>query len=228
MLKSLFKLVWLNLSVIITLEPNMTSGWAEGASLLHCSCFPAWPELPEPMAYRRPRGFILPSLTPQITVLVASFFVALGAGTNYVRWLASLLLNNWTTCSLVIFRCGYSFCFRWILADAGEFHLHVAYSPQLGARLNISYTQLNIIGLAGNGEQFFAYVRLYFDWFSRHVYFWSDLGKDGGLTRPSDPFYSQFRVPPGWIFWYQIPIWFWPTTWHKYSANSQLLHASSL
>jgi MFS family permease len=31
--------------------------------------------------------------------------------------------------------------------------------------LNISYTQLNIIGLAGNGKLFFAYTRLYFDVF---------------------------------------------------------------
>ena len=164
--------------------------------------FPAWPE---PMAYRRPRGLIFSSSSAQITVLVASFFVALGAGTNYVCWLASLL-NNWTNCSVDIFRCGYSFCFRWILADVGEFDLHhdVAYSPQLGARLNISYTQLNIIGLAGNGKQFFAYARLYFDVFflsSQRVYC-SNLGKDGGLTRPSDPFCSQFRVPPGWIFWH--------------------------
>jgi hypothetical protein len=31
--------------------------------------------------------------------------------------------------------------------------------------LNISYTQLNIIGLAGNGKQFSACARLYFDIF---------------------------------------------------------------
>ena len=96
------------------------------------------------------------------------------------------------------------------LADAGEFHLLVAYSPQLGSRLNISYTQLNIIGLAGNGKQFFFlhtldYILIFF-LFSRGVYFCSDLGKDRGLTRPSDPFCSQFRVPLGWIFWHQTPI----------------------
>ncbi|KAF8812677.1 MFS general substrate transporter [Phlegmacium glaucopus] len=53
-----------------------------------------------------------PSLSaPRKMLLVASFLVALGSGTNYV---------------------------------------YSAYSPQLGARLNISYTQLNIVGLAGN------------------------------------------------------------------------------
>ena len=79
----------------------------------------AWfPACPEPMAYRRPRGLT----SSQIAVLVASFFVALGAGTNYVRWLASLL-NNWTPCSLDIFRCMYSLCFSWMLADPNEFHI---------------------------------------------------------------------------------------------------------
>ena len=43
--------------------------------------------------------------------------------------------------------------------------LHIAYSPQLGARLSISYTQLNFIGLAGNGKQFFADPRIYFNVF---------------------------------------------------------------
>ncbi|KAF8905752.1 major facilitator superfamily domain-containing protein [Gymnopilus junonius] len=48
---------------------------------------------------------------PRLTTLVASLFVALSAGTNYV---------------------------------------YSAYSPQLGARLGITHTQLNIVGLAGN------------------------------------------------------------------------------
>ncbi|KAF7368354.1 NmrA domain-containing protein [Mycena venus] len=48
---------------------------------------------------------------PRITTLLASFFVAVGSGTNYV---------------------------------------FSAYSPQLAARLNISHTQLNIVGLAAN------------------------------------------------------------------------------
>ncbi|KAF8812676.1 MFS general substrate transporter [Phlegmacium glaucopus] len=62
------------------------------------------------MVHRHPPSAISPWLSaPRITLLVASFFVALGSGTNYVP-----------------------------------------YSPQLGARLNISYTQLNIVGLAGN------------------------------------------------------------------------------
>ncbi|KAF8812664.1 MFS general substrate transporter [Phlegmacium glaucopus] len=64
------------------------------------------------MVHRDPPSSISPWLSaPRITLLVASFFVALGSGTNYV---------------------------------------YSAYSPQLGARLNISYTQLNIVGLAGN------------------------------------------------------------------------------
>ncbi|KAF8812968.1 hypothetical protein BYT27DRAFT_7085677, partial [Phlegmacium glaucopus] len=70
------------------------------------------------MVHRHPPSAISPWLSaPRITLLVASFFVALGSGTNYVRH---------------------------------EFHPYIAYSPQLGARLNISYTQLNIVGLAGN------------------------------------------------------------------------------
>ena len=197
---------------LITVEPNNDLGELAPA------WFPAWPE---PMAYRH----------PQITVLVASFFVALGSGTNYVCQFASLL-NNWIICLLDIFRCRYSFWFRWILADASEFLLLIAYSPQLGSRLNISYTQLNIIGLAGNGKQYLYtlnYILMFFFFlFSWGVYFCSDLGKDGGCTRSSDRFYSQFRVHLGWIFWHQIPIRFWPTTWLTYSANSQLLHASSL
>ena len=44
------------------------------------------------MAYRRPQGLLVVS-SSQLVVLVTSFFVALGAGTNYVRWLASLLNN---------------------------------------------------------------------------------------------------------------------------------------
>ncbi|KAJ6544286.1 major facilitator superfamily domain-containing protein [Mycena capillaripes] len=48
---------------------------------------------------------------PRITTLLASLFVAVGSGTNYV---------------------------------------FSAYSPQLAARLNISHTQLNIVGLAAN------------------------------------------------------------------------------
>ncbi|KAF8812663.1 MFS general substrate transporter [Phlegmacium glaucopus] len=64
------------------------------------------------MVHRDPPSSISPWLSaPRITLLVASFFVALGSGTNYV---------------------------------------YSAYSPQLGTRLNISYTQLNIVGLAGN------------------------------------------------------------------------------
>ena len=48
--------------------------------------FPGLIVLPwlEPMAYRRPRGLLVMS-SSQLTVLVTSFFVALGAGTNYVR-----------------------------------------------------------------------------------------------------------------------------------------------
>ena len=82
----------------------------------------------------------------------------------YVGW-PLYWITEPTNSSLDIFRCPYSFCFLWDLPDSIEFHLHVAYSPQLGARLNISYTQLNIIGLAGNGKQFFVYARLYFDYF---------------------------------------------------------------
>ncbi|KAF9530910.1 major facilitator superfamily domain-containing protein [Crepidotus variabilis] len=48
---------------------------------------------------------------PRITTLVASLFVALGSGTNYI---------------------------------------YLAYSPQLGSRLGISHTKLNIVALAGN------------------------------------------------------------------------------
>ena len=200
----------MNLMIILTAEPNMTSFAAP-------AWFPAWSES---MAYR-PRGLS----STQITVLVASFFVALGAGTNYVRRLTSLL-NNWTNSLLDIFRCLYSFCFRWNHPKSIEFHLHVAYSPQLGARLNISYTLLNIIGLAGNGKQFFflhtpGYIFiLFYSLFSRGVYNCSDLGEVRGLAEPSGPFCCQFSVPPVWIFWHQAPIWFWPTARHKYSANS--------
>ena len=85
-----------------------------------------------------------------------------------------------------------------------------AYSPQLGARLNISYTQLNFIGLAGNGKQLFfirlTYILMFFFLLSRRVCFCSDLGKDRGLAWPSDPFSYQFRVSPRWIFWHQTPI----------------------
>ncbi|KAJ6532432.1 major facilitator superfamily domain-containing protein [Mycena capillaripes] len=60
-----------------------------------------------------PQNPCVPGLlsVPRIVTLLASFFVAVGSGTNYV---------------------------------------FSAYSPQLAARLNISHTRLNIIGLAAN------------------------------------------------------------------------------
>ncbi|KAJ7039436.1 major facilitator superfamily domain-containing protein [Mycena alexandri] len=60
-----------------------------------------------------PPNHAVPGLlsVPRITTLLASLFVAIGSGTNYV---------------------------------------FSAYSPQLAARLNISHTQLNIVGLAAN------------------------------------------------------------------------------
>jgi len=36
----------------------------------------------------------------------------------------------------------------------------IAYSPQLGAKLGISHTQLNIVALAGNGAIYHASVEL--------------------------------------------------------------------
>ena len=57
------------------------------------------------------------------------------------------------------------FSFEYLLMPVCLHDLHIAYSPQLGARLNISYTQLNFIGLAGNGKQFFADPRIYFNVF---------------------------------------------------------------
>ncbi|KAJ6544289.1 MFS general substrate transporter [Mycena capillaripes] len=60
-----------------------------------------------------PQTLSIPGLlsAPRITTLLASLFVAVGSGTNYV---------------------------------------FSAYSPQLAARLNISHTHLNVVGLAGN------------------------------------------------------------------------------
>ena len=98
----------------------------------------------------------------------------------------------WTICSFDIFRSRYSFFFHWLLADASEFHLYVAYSLQLVSYLNISYTQLNNIGQAGNGKRVFIwrtldYILMFsFYWVS--VFAWvfcsDDLEKDRGLIRP--------------------------------------------
>lgn len=38
-----------------------------------------------------------------------------------------------------------------LLADLP--HLFLAFSPQLGARLRVTHTQLNFVGMAGNGTK---------------------------------------------------------------------------
>ena len=92
------------------------------------------------------------------------FLVALGARTNNVRSLDSLL-NNWTICSLDIYSgAGILSFFHWILADASEFRLLrvVAFSPQL---------------LHPAPHYWFSFL------FSQRISFCSDLEKDRGLTR---------------------------------------------
>ena len=110
---------------------------------------------------------IPPALTsiPRIRTLVASLLVCLGSGTNYV-----------SNSSLDCFLCRYESkkmmllgLFRWgapsfVIAAGDRNHendlltilLCIAYSPQLGARLKISHTQLNIVAFAGNGAEFRA------------------------------------------------------------------------
>ena len=99
---------------------------------------------------------------PRIRTLVASLFVMLGSGTNYVSkdFFDHFITQMWILLGV----------FRWGSALAafveGEYDqknnlltlfLCVAYSPQLGTRLKISHTQLNMVALAGNGAEFRAF-----------------------------------------------------------------------
>ncbi|KAF7331089.1 NmrA domain-containing protein [Mycena venus] len=126
-----------------------------------------------------PTNTAIPGLLslPRLTTLLASLIVAVGAGTNYVRFSAqpspSFSLNQLPSS---------------------------AYSPQLAARLHISHTQLNIVGLAGNVGVYisgpfwgrivdsrgprlplaFAFVFLFFGYTGiRHFY---DVGLEGDTT----------------------------------------------
>lgn len=60
--------------------------------------------------------------------LVGSILVALGSGTNYVSDV----------------RISHRAC------DNNCAQVYSAYAPQLGAKLHLSHTQLNIIGISGN------------------------------------------------------------------------------
>jgi hypothetical protein len=103
---------------------------------------------------------ISPSVsTHQLTILVASFLVALGSGTNYVCQLVYLLIHkpdlSWFIRYIQVKYDSFDLFCIWkterALTDAFII-IHIAYAPQLGAHLNISHTQLNIVGLAGNGK----------------------------------------------------------------------------
>lgn len=108
------------------------------------------------MSYNHPIPPALFSVS-RIVTLLASLLVSLGSGTNYVsdgsidyiqyRYESKKLL-------LGIFRWGApSFVLAALERRNLIKYLRVAYSPQLGTRLKISHTQLNIVGLAGNGAE---------------------------------------------------------------------------
>jgi len=94
---------------------------------------------------------------PRIRTLIASLVVSLGSGTNYVSNVSLIPCDyeskilNFTRSIQVRSHCrggtsrfSHSWC--WL-------SLCVAYSPQLGTRLKISHTQLNIVALAANGAE---------------------------------------------------------------------------
>jgi hypothetical protein len=85
----------------------------------------------------------------RLTTLVACTLVALGSGTNYVR-LAPFVFYR--ACSRSARTGLFGFVHHTALrrAPARSHPVRAAYAPQLGARLHINHTQLNIIGLAGN------------------------------------------------------------------------------
>ena len=106
----------------------------------------------------------------RIRTLVASIFVSLGSGTNYVSNVSidyfqcryeskKMLLGlfRWGTPSFVLTAFKFSEGERDQENDLLTIFFCVAYSPQLGTRLKISHTQLNIVALAANGADFRAF-----------------------------------------------------------------------
>ena len=104
---------------------------------------------------------------PRIQTLIASLLVSIGSGTNYVGNMFSLMTCGYEskekfTRSIQV-RNNRCYFLSWVplpkmkreIFMVEQFvwqSLCTAYSPQLGARLKISHTQLNIVGLAGNSE----------------------------------------------------------------------------
>ena len=101
---------------------------------------------------------------PRIRTLVVSLLVSLGSGTGYVSnsFLITLnidLIKNFSSGLLRwgLYRRPFSSKLPSPQANVGEnglLILSVAYSPQLGKRLKISHTQLNIVALAASGAEF--------------------------------------------------------------------------
>ena len=98
-------------------------------------------------------------------------------------------------------------------SDVLKFHpltnLYVAYAPQLGSRLHLTHTQLNIIALAGNSEYFSGESIRYFTQMSilsGRIRHWSNMGKDRRSSRASHISPRRLCVTSCWVSWYPTVI----------------------
>ncbi len=89
--------------------------------------------------------------TPRIGMLAACILVAMGSGTNYVSF-----DNVFPSPDRHLTNSGQAFSgeYRLIISrqELSCVH-HLAYAPQLGERLKLTHTQLNIVGIAGNSTR---------------------------------------------------------------------------
>ena len=78
-----------------------------------------------------------------------------------------------------------------------------AYAPQMGARLGISHTQLNIVALAGNSA-YLLFLPSYLTLFSRGIQQRTYLGSDSRQKGTTDPPRMRVHLSPLWIFRYAL------------------------
>lgn len=86
-----------------------------------------------------------------------------------------------------------------VALSAGTNYVFSAYAPQLGARLHISHTQLNVVGLAANCVFYLCSEIMLISSSSRYLRVRAYLGSHRGFQRPSDPTHHSLRLFPRWI-----------------------------
>ena len=77
----------------------------------------------------------------------------------------------------------------------------LAYLPQLGARLHLTHTQLNVFAVAGNGTTFTPYLACTLQFHcSRGLSNRPDLGKDCRCEGPTTAAHRRIHFPPLRLF----------------------------